>query len=139
MAPTWAGPGLFTIEFKNSTSDCFFGRHVGSTNCANKTRLTKILFTLSTGGKYIAQINVKVFDLFSELLYPARKILSSKKPGYKPAQPGRATYSITCLVPSLVFVYVRKSSVEYWRFSVTTTNWKFRSVVSSLSLLGSRL
>ena len=43
-------------------------------------------------GNYVAQFNVEIFDLFHELLYPARKKLSSKNSGYKPARPGPATF-----------------------------------------------
>ena len=57
------------------------------------------------------------FSIFSQLLYPVRKNLSSKKPGYKPARPGPAT-----------FIDELGSNSDYDKTSVIFKNTKFTVV-----------
>ena len=49
---------IIRIKRSRSKIQQFFDRHLGSKSYANKTRLTKISFTLSTGGNHIARFIV---------------------------------------------------------------------------------
>ena len=84
-------------------------------------------------------ISSEIFDLFSELLYPARKKISSKKPGYKPALAGPATFnhvlgskSVHCLIYSRFEFKVRYPIVIFRPHIMGEENFNLCCVFSQI-------